>query len=184
MAFCTKCGTNVADGVKFCPSCGQAAGGAPEQAAQSSYTPPAQQPYQQQAYQQGFAQPGVPLTNEQAYQKDVQDNKVMAVLCYLGILWLVPMIAGTYKTSPFVKYHVNQGLVLILLEVALSIVLGIVSGILTAIAIAGAYFLATLIPILWLLWLVVPVFIILGIMNAANGKMAPLPIIGGITILK
>lgn len=27
MAFCSKCGTQVADGVKFCPNCGSAVAG-------------------------------------------------------------------------------------------------------------------------------------------------------------
>ncbi|MDR0818680.1 MAG: zinc-ribbon domain-containing protein [Oscillospiraceae bacterium] len=28
MAFCSNCGTQIDDGVKFCPSCGQPAGAA------------------------------------------------------------------------------------------------------------------------------------------------------------
>ena len=43
--FCTKCGTSVADGTKFCPSCGNA------------LAQPAQQPNYQQTYQQPTSQP-------------------------------------------------------------------------------------------------------------------------------
>ena len=181
MAFCSKCGASVADGVKFCPACGQAMGGAPGQPAQQAYS---QQPFQQQPYQQGFAQPGVPLTPEQAFQKDVQDNKVMAILSYLGILCLIPLLVGTHKTSPFVKYHLNQGIVLFLATIALSVVLTMVSGILGAIAVSGAYFLAVLIPVFWILELIPVILIILGIVNVFNAKMSPLPVIGGITVVK
>ena len=108
----------------------------------------------------------------------------MAVLCYLGILCLVPLLAGTHKTSPFVKYHLNQGIVLFLVTIALSIALGIISLILAAIVITGMLFLAVLIPILWSLELVPVILIVLGIVNALNAKMVPLPVIGGINVVK
>jgi len=188
----------MADNVKFCPSCGQMAGGAAPQSYQQPAQQPYQQPYQQQqgyqqqGYQQpgfqqpGFAQPGVPLNPQQAYQKDVSDNKVMAVLCYLGILWLVPLIAGTHKTSPYVKYHLNQGLILIITAIALGIVMGIISAILTAILIWSAP--GLLFALTGLIGGVVGLgllaLVVLGILNAVNGKMVPLPIIGKISIIK
>ena len=138
----------------------------------------------QQAYQQGFAQPGASLTPEQAFQKDFQDNKLMAVLCYLNILCLIPLFAGTHKTSPFVKYHLNQGIVLFLASIALSVALGIITGVLGLVALAGAYFLVVLIPLIWILEIVPVILVILGILNVLNAKMAPLPVIGGITVLK
>ena len=196
----------MADNVKFCPSCGQMAGGAAPQPYQQPAQQPYQQqqpPYQQQAYQQpgyqqpgyqqgyqqqGFAQPGVPLDPQQAYQKDVSDNKVMAILCYFGILWLIPLIAGTHKTSPYVKYHLNQGLVLILTGIALSIVIGIVSAILGAIMAFSWSLIALFTGLIALIWgvmgLAMLALAILGIINAVNGKMTPLPIIGKFSIIK
>ena len=200
MAFCAKCGTSMADNVKFCPSCGQMAGGAAPQSYQQPAQQPYQQPYQQQqgyqqqGYQQpgfqqpGFAQPGVPLNPQQAYQKDVSDNKVMAILCYLGVLWLIPLIAGTHKTSPFVKFHLNQGLVMILTGFALSIVIGIITAILAAIMAFSWSLIALFSGLIALIWgvmgLAILALAILGIVNAVNGKMAPLPIIGKISIFK
>ena len=56
MAFCTNCGTNVPDGIKFCTSCGtpmsvQAQPQAPPPPQQTYVQPqPAPQPLPQQAY--------------------------------------------------------------------------------------------------------------------------------------
>ena len=158
MAFCGKCGAQLNDGAKFCPSCGAPTGS--EQAQQQTY----QQP-QQQAY--------APV------QSDAQQNKVMGILAYLSWLVIVPWIAA--KESPFARYHTNQGLVLAIVEIAW----WILSAILTAIATA-AYslgFLAVIGVISWILGIVFLVFSILGIVNAAKGEMKPLPIIGGIKIL-
>jgi uncharacterized membrane protein len=108
-------------------------------------------------------------SNDPAVQpdpSDVQSNKGMAVLAY--IIFFIPLLAA--KDSKFAMYHANQGLVLFLAAVASNIVLG-------------------MIPIIgWILlpfaYLAVLVFIIIGIMNAANGRNKPLPLIGGISILK
>jgi uncharacterized membrane protein len=140
MAFCGNCGTQTADGVKFCPSCGKEIGAAPAQQA-----PPVQP---QQQYQQA-ATP----------QNDAEANKMMAILSY--ILFFIPLLTGAHKTSPFVKYHANQGTVLFLLALAWGIVNGILTAILGAILINpatwysgswGAYGLIT--TILGLIWLI------------------------------
>ena len=98
---------------------------------------------------------------------DVEKNKVMAILAY--ILFFVPLLAA--KDSPFAMYHANQGLLLFLMSVSVNII-------------------GYLVPIIgWFIVLpvggiAVLVFMILGIINAANGQMKPLPLIGGISILK
>ena len=107
----------------------------------------------------------------------------MGVLCY--IIFFIPLLMGTHKTSPFVKFHVNQGTVLFLLNMAWSIVYFILTAIFTAMLYSGAWRLAgVLITILGLLWLVPTALSILGIVNAATGKWNPLPVIGKITIIK
>ena len=101
MAFCGKCGAQLNDGVKFCPSCGAPTGS--EQAQQQTYQQP-QQGYQPQ--QQAYA----------PVQSDAQQNKVMGILAYLSWLVIVPLLAA--KESPFARYHTNQGLVLAIVEIA------------------------------------------------------------------
>jgi len=90
------------------------------------------------------------------------NNQVMAILAYLGILVIVPFLTEA-KNDPFVKFHIKQGLVLLICEVI------------------GWFILA--IPFLG--WIIVPVFqliflilIILGIMNVVNKQMKELPVIG------
>lgn len=98
---------------------------------------------------------------------DVKDNKGMAILAY--IIFFIPLI--TSKDSKFAMYHANQGLVLFLFGVSVSVV-------------------GTIIPLIgWLLILPLGtlcwfIFVVLGIINAANGKQKQLPLIGKISLLK
>lgn len=165
MAFCGKCGTKYEDGAKFCPACGAAASAAPQSAAQrtgaSAYTPPV-----------------VPGAQGQADIRDAQDNKAMAVLAYLGPLVLVPIFAA--KESRFARYHANQGLVLFIACIAYGIVYSILSGIILAIS----WRLYMLVSIIGFVSIVFFVLAIIGIINACKAEMKPLPVIGGIKILK
>jgi len=111
--------------------------------------------------------------------KDAEDNKIMGVLAYLGILVLVPIFAA--KESPFARFHANQGLILLIAYIALYIVVAILNAVMitisfTLVAITGL--------ITTLLWLVILVFVIIGIINAVKGEMKELPFIGKYKILK
>lgn len=106
------------------------------------------------------------------------NDKVYGVLAYIGILVLVPILAGK---TPFTRYHANQGLILLIANLIGGTVIGVMTVILTLILpILGIVFgvLASLYE------LVVLIMAIIGIVHAAQGEMKPLPIIGGITILK
>ena len=111
-------------------------------------------------------------------QQDINSNKVMAILAYLGILVLVPIFAA--KESKFARFHANQGLVLFLAEIAFYIVLTIVSAIILAIS-WKLYFIITILSLVWIVFLVLA---IIGIINAAQGKAKPLPLVGNMQILK
>ena len=145
----------------------------------------AQSAYQQQVYQP----PVVPGAPQQADIRDAQDNKTMAWLSY--ILFFIPLLTGAHKTSPFVRFHANQGTVLFIASAALSIVFGILSSIITAILTASiatwgaALTIASIFGFIWLaLGIVVTIFAVVGIINAVNGRMKPLPVIGKIKIIK
>ena len=113
------------------------------------------------------------------FKKDAEDNKIMGILAYLGILVLVPIFAA--KESRFARFHANQGLVLLIAAIALSVVvmiLGIVLALVSTTIAALTSLLSMAVSIGCL------VFAIIGIINAAKGEMKELPIIGKYTILK
>lgn len=97
-----------------------------------------------------------------ADEKDVAENKGMAAVGYLGILFLIPLLAK--KDSPYAQFHAKQGMVLFICWIIASFVwvipfLGWVIG---AIANLGLF-----------------ILFIMGLINALSGKTTPLPIIGG-----
>ena len=151
------------------------------------YQQPAPQPgvYQQPAPQQGAYQQPAPQPG--AYQQPVQGyvpseaqmKKGMAILAYFGILFLIPLFAA--KNDPFARYHTNQGLVLFIFMV----IFNILSNVLTNILIEISPMLTLIVSgVFGILTLLLCIFALIGIIRAAKGQMKPLPIIGGIRILK
>lgn len=188
MAFCSNCGTAYEEGAKFCPSCGAAVG--QEQPTQQPQPQQSVQPAQPQYQQpQGAAQNDFVAklqslnntadTTAQFDKTDIEQNKVMAILAYLSWLVLVPLFGA--KESRFARFHVNQGIVLAIVETAWWIVEVIISAIFSAISWRLGALVGTLLGIVNLVFLV---FLIIGIMNAANGKAKELPIIGKFRIIK
>lgn len=114
-------------------------------------------------------------------QNDIQQNKTMAILAYF--IFFLPLLAA--KESKFARYHANQGLVLLLAYVALGIVQSIFNAVLfAALTYASLGVLGILGIIFTLVYLGLGVLGILGIVNAAQGKMQPMPLIGNITIIR
>jgi uncharacterized membrane protein len=122
---------------------------------------------------------GSPLADgETPDPADVDKNKIFAVLAYLGILVLVPLLAA--KESRFARYHANQGVVLILTWIVCCVAAFILSFML-----AFVPFLRFLGCFIWLpVWIGMLVLMIMGIINAANGQCKPLPLIGQFKLIK
>ena len=122
-----------------------------------------------------------PFTRAEAYEfspEDVQQNKAMAILAYF--IFFLPLLAA--KESRFARYHANQGLIVLIAYVALYIVQLILSAILFAGLAFGVFAIVSL--LFTLLYLGLLVLLILGIVNAAQGKAKPVPVIGGFTLIK
>jgi uncharacterized membrane protein len=98
-------------------------------------------------------------TAPNSQNQNKEKNTLMAVVAY--ILFFIPLLTNA-KDDPFVKYHVKQGLVLFICAAILMVVESI-------------FIFRLFTP---LFNLVIFIFIILGIINAAGGKTIPLPIIG------
>ena len=151
MAYCDKCGVQVANDVRFCPACGFKLIEACEDSDNAKDT---------------------------TTSYDVESNKAMAVLSYLGILVLVPLLGA--KNSPFARFHTNQGLILCIATILYSVACTIINSIVLAIS-WRLYFITTLLS---LVTIVFGVLAIIGIINAMNGRMKELPVIGRFRILK
>ena len=109
---------------------------------------------------------------------DIEQNKGMSILAYLGPLVLIPILAA--KNSKFARYHSNQGLVLLIAAV----IYGIAYGILSTIIYAISWRLGFIVSIIGLVSILFTVLAIIGIINAVNGRAKELPIIGKYKILK
>jgi len=84
--------------------------------------------------------------------KDIEENKQVAAMSYLWILFLIPML--TKQKSKFAQFHAKQGLVLFL------------ASLLTVIPFFG-----------WILSLVLIVVSIMGLMKAYNGEWWKMPFV-------
>lgn len=157
MAFCNKCGQQIDNNVQTCPNCG-----APNGVAGNA-----------QNFVNNFT--NTADFTAQFDPQDIQNNKVMALLAYLGFLFLIPLLAA--PNSKFARFHANQGIVLFIFEA----VAGVVTGIICVIPVAGWIIGGILSSAVGIFGLVL---MILGIVNAVNGQAKQLPLIGGITLLK
>lgn len=102
-------------------------------------------------------QPEAPISEpsektETTEEKDVRENKVWALLSYLGVLAIVPLIGKT--DSPFAQFHAKQGIVILIGWALTWLPFGFVFGI-AAIVLS-----------------------VLGLINVAKGEKGKLPFVG------
>ena len=97
-------------------------------------------------------------------------KKVTDILAYLGVIgWLIAFFLGTRKES---KFHLNQGLTLAAIGLAVTIIQRILP-----------YF-PFKVMIFWVLSLLIAIWAIMGIVAAAKEEEKVLPVIGELQILK
>lgn len=114
-----------------------------------------------------------------APKNDVESNKIVAAIGYIGILCLVPILFA--KTSPFAKHHGKNGLVLFIAEIACAVIFSILTGMFGAFLDSSTFFMiASLLGLaqmaLSILWFVLS---IMGIIKAVQGQMWEMPLLGG-----
>jgi uncharacterized membrane protein len=174
MAYCGKCGTQVNDGMKFCPACKASMGNAASEQADTQAN--------------DFSSKVTSLNNTadttaEFDKADIENNKLMGILSYISWLVLIPLFVS--KDSKFVRFHSNQGLVLALIEAVWWVAQKILSSVLWTIfgyRLWGIY--SLLIMILGLVNIVFFIMSIIGIINAINGRAKELPVIGKFRIIK
>ena len=113
---------------------------------------------EQTTHDQSLPQSGKPVLS-----KDVEDNKIIAAISYLGVLAFIPLLLK--KDSPFAQHHARQGLALFIVWIAWGIV--------------GLFFsLAKLSALVSLGYLALVVVMIIGFSKAWKGELWQLPVIG------
>lgn len=117
-----------------------------------------------------------------SFDKDeVENNLKYSILSYIGPLFIVPIVNRKYKNSKYLLFHVNQGFNLFALEIFIFIVLGLLNSIFVRVVTYAPVWLGI---INFLFYSVVVVLMLLGIVNAINGKSKKLPIIGKYKFIK
>jgi uncharacterized membrane protein len=107
--------------------------------------------------------PEVMPTTEKEAGTPTDNTTLMSVLAYIGILVLIPYLMA--KENPVVKFHIKQGLVLLVIEMAVFVGSEIMWGHLLA-------------PVFMIINLATLVLSIIGIMNVLQKKQTELPLVG------
>ena len=107
------------------------------------------------------------------------DAKTFSYLAYIGPLFLVGLFSDI-RNNPTLRFHLNQGMVLFICELAGMIIHYVVNSIF------GGIILLNIIPALLfaLVGLGSLILSLIGIFNVAGDRLSPLPIIGVVNILK
>ncbi len=110
---------------------------------------------------------------ENANQPTQQEDKTAAILAYITLIgYIVAIILHSNNKTKIASYHLKQATGLLLFGIASWFAMMIIAF-LPFIGFAVLF----LSPVMWILILVL---VILGIINAANGAMKPLPVLGGL----
>jgi uncharacterized membrane protein len=129
MAFCAKCGSVVADGAGFCPSCGAAQGSA------------------------ASAQSPAPATAPAAGTGQMEEN-VAGLLCYV-LGWVTGLIFYFIDKRPFVRFHAAQSIVVFGGIAVIYIILGMFLGVSMFAGGLGGFSIGFLLyPLVWLVGVV------------------------------
>lgn len=187
MAYCVKCGAKVEDDLRFCPQCGAeiphrgnydgiygnySDGTGNHFSGQTQNSTGYQNSFQDIPYGEGSA--------DRFDASEVKRNKGMGVLSYLGILLLIPLLAGD-KRSSYVRHHINQGLVLFIVSSIIDFLDGKWLWNFYSWFDFGKSVLSWCLEIADFACFIL---LIMGIVSACKGTRKELPIIGKIKILK
>ena len=104
-------------------------------------------------------------------EAEIQDGKTMAILAY--IFFIIPLLAA--RDKKYAMYHTEQAILLWIAFIVIYIAIWILTFIVGQISSSIACIISILGIIPWLAYLVLW---IMGIINAAGGKLKELPIIG------
>lgn len=140
--FCPKCGTQIPENDHYCPTCGEPAANANPVPDEREHT-------------------------EMFESADIERTKLLSALCYVSFFFIILSLL-VEPNSRFLRYHINQSLVICVASFAAALVMivpiiGWIAGTVASVAIL--------------------VFTVMGIVNALKGRAKDLPLIGKYTVV-
>lgn len=111
------------------------------------------------------------VTPDAALSSDVEQGKLLALLSY--VIGIVAIVVLVQRKNAYALYHAKQSLTLFVAVIAASIGMSIIGIVLAMVKLAFVGMILNLGFLVAVLGLV-----ILGAMNAWNGRQRPLPVIG------
>jgi len=211
--YCSKCGNQLNPESNFCSSCGSAkeVNNNQAQSTNQNSNMNMHQPQNQQITndnlqttqsptQQEFGSPNQSMSNQEPNNMNQtpgnsnSNKKAFMIISYLGILWLISMLAENKDEN--VRFHVGQGIILTISTIALMIILNILNSTIIPNIFGTSYDLFGGIRIVnstgvwvmrilnWITWLIILILSIVGIINANKNEKKPLPIIGNMAFYK
>lgn len=117
-------------------------------------------------------------------KEEVVPFRILATLCYVPFLFLLPLLTGKYKKSRFLYFHINQGLNLTLAWAIVFFVNKVFRSLFTT-----TYRYSSTTPgwvdfISYVLYCIVIAITVVGMINTFNGKSKNTSIVGGFRFLK
>ena len=152
--FCSNCGNEVKETDNVCSNCGnrlkegQAGGSNFEDQVKSVIN-------------------DVKNDSKDYTQDEINNGKLMAILAYLGLLFLIPLLAE--KENKFVKYHLLQGINMFIWAMIFVIACAFVPFV--------GYVLSPLFGLCWF------ALMIMGIVNVCNGEAKEIPVINKLPVI-
>ena len=104
---------------------------------------------------------------------DIEQNKALTIVAYIPLLFLIPLIVA--GSSKYAKFHANQGLILTILAFVSAVINALIGFVIGWIPVIGTII---CFAVSVALGLAVLAYIVIGIVNAVQGKAKKLPIIG------
>jgi len=99
------------------------------------------------------------------------DNKTTAIVSYITIIgWLIAYFSYKNRSEKddYISYHLEQSLGVFIFSIVISIITGILVVVIPSLS--GIFSLLSFVPL---------ILLVLGIINASNEVMKPVPLIGG-----
>ena len=114
-------------------------------------------------------------------KENIEDGKLLAVLSYIGILALIPYFVE--RDNPYIKDHAKIGVNLFLIEAIIGVGLSAVAAV-CAMTIILLWISIIIAVLEWAFGIVSIVISVIGIINACNGEVKELPIVGKYNLIK